>query len=179
MNILEQIEEGVTLAARLTLEVEELSAKLKDASGRLRQVMEDTLPNLMEEGESELFRSAKTGVEVKIEEKIVLNCPAASTRDINLIRRRARIFSWLDEHGYGNLINRELRLVFGKHDEAMAAKVEGYLKGEKLPVSRNFSVHPSTFNKFGKECLAAGIDLPEDFGLTILRKAKIKIPDRE
>jgi DNA-binding protein H-NS len=156
----------------ITGEIAELERQLKEKQEELRQVSETVLPELMEEiGLKEIV--TLNGTKIKIQELVTASCPAPSTRDPELMKRRSRIFKWLDDNGYGKLISRELKVEFDRSQVEAAVELEKRLRGEKYQVQRQYAVHPQTFNKFARDMLADGKELPEDFKIHRRNVAKI------
>lgn len=159
-------------AEHVSIEIEELEEKLKVAKETYRTLTEQVLPEQMEEaGFKEI--TTLSGTRIKVQELITGNCPAPSTRDPELMKRRSRIFKWLDEHGYGKLISRELVVEFDRTQAAQALVLETQLREKAFDVKRQYNVHPQTFNKFVRDLLADGKDLPEDFSVHRRNVAKI------
>lgn len=153
-------------------EIERLEAELEKQKGIYRQLTEQVLPEQMEEaGFKEL--TTLSGTKIKISEMITASCPAPSTRDPELMKRRSRIFKWLDDNGYGRLITRELVVAFDRANAAQALELEKKLRDEKQQVQRRYNIHPQSFNKFVRDLLADGKDVPEDFSVHRRNVAKI------
>lgn len=159
---------------RLNKELARLEKEEGQVTAQLKNISEVILPTLMDEANG-TTRWEGNGLSLKLEETITGSCPVPSTRDPELVRRRSRLFKWLDDHGYGKIINRELKLVFDRDDEATARAIEADLKSQNLNVARNYGIHPQTLSKFVRDCLKEGIDIPEDvFGVNRRRVAKLE-----
>ena len=92
--------------------------------------------------------------------------------------KRVPAIEWLDEHGYGHIVKRQVVFEFPKGDEERCKKfIEAVQKlglGQ-LVMKSNFTVHHATLNSWVKERLGEGVALPSDvFGIFRQRTAKIK-----
>lgn len=143
-------------------EIDELERQLKEKRFELQTVSETTLPALMDEAGMKEFTTL-SGVKIKVQELVTASCPAPSTRDPELMKRRSRIFKWLDDNNYGKLISRELVVDFDRTQSDAALELERQLRSDKYNVKRQYNIHPQTFNKFARDMLADGKELPEDF----------------
>lgn len=151
-------------------EVARLEEALKAAQARLRDIAEHQLPALMDEAEMKVCQT-RDGITIKIVEKIRGSIPAATA---------PKAFAWLEEHGHGNLIKREVKVEFGKGEEAWAKKFMADLAKRKRPLKVDLKrgVHPSTLASFVTEQLQEGVDIPlETFGVFRQRSAKIEFKD--
>jgi hypothetical protein len=153
-------------------EIERLEEQLKNTKDVYKTLSETALPALMEEAGLKEFTTL-SGAKVKISELVTGNCPAPSTRDPELMKRRSRIFKWLDDNGYGKLISRELVVEFDRSQAEQAKILETKLREQAFDVKRQYNVHPQTFNKFVRDLLADGKDLPDDFSVHRRNVAKI------
>jgi hypothetical protein len=170
-----QIEAMASEMVRLTRVGDQLDKEREQVKARFVEISETILPELMEKDNRQTYTSVQ-GVHLKVDEQIHASCPVASTRDQELVKRRSRLFKWLDDKGYGKIINRELKLTFDREQEELAKKVETDLKAsnESIHISRSYSIHPSTLSKFVRDCLAGGVDIPTDvFGVHRRRVVKI------
>lgn len=143
-------------------EIEDLERQIKEKKFELQTVSETTLPALMDEAGMKEFTTL-SGIKIKVQEQVTASCPAPSTRDPELMKRRSRIFKWLDDHNYGKLISRELVVDFDRAQAEKALELEKQLRGEKYNVKRQYNIHPMTFNKFVRDLLSDGKEVPEDF----------------
>ena len=81
--------------------------------------------------------------------------------------------SWLVEHGFGDLIKREVTAKFGKGDDNYSIAVEA-LQAKGIDVDTKEAVHHMTLKAFAKEQMEQGTDIPVDlFGLYSGFKATI------
>lgn len=171
-GLLQRITTTATQQEAIAEEIERLEEQLKNTKEVYRKVSEEALPELMEEAGLKEFTTLR-GTKIKINELVTASCPAPSTRDPELMKRRSRIFAWLDNNGYGKLISRELKVEFDRTQAAQALVLETKLREQAFNVHRQYSVHPMTFNKFVRDLLSDGKDVPDDFGLHRRNVAKI------
>lgn len=151
-------------------DVARLEEELKAAQAKLRDIAEHQLPALMDEAEMKICQT-RDGITVKVVEKIRGSIPAATA---------PKAFAWLEEHGHGNLIKREVKVEFGRDEEAWAKKFLADLAKRKKPLKHELkrAVHPSTLASFVTEQLQEGVDIPLDtFGVYRQRSAKIEFKE--
>lgn len=147
--------EVAELAARqIALEdsIAETEALLKRQKAQLRQISEHDLPlALSSHGLSEI--SMADGSKVSTKEIVRASIP----KD-----RRDEAYRWLDENGFGDLVNHKVTAEFGRgEDDQAQASIEA-LRGLGLDPEDTRSVHTSTLGAFVREQIAAGRDLPTD-----------------
>jgi len=147
-------------------EVARIEAELEVAKANLKDVAENRIPQATDGMEGKF--NLGDGRELQIKEEI---------RSSIAGEKREPAIKWLDEHGYGHIVKREIVFEFPKGDEARSkAFVEAVQKlGIPLVMKSNFSVHHSTLNSWVKERLGEGDALPnETFGIFRQRTAKVK-----
>jgi hypothetical protein len=171
-DLLNRIAATAAEQERLMNELNDLARLVKEKEEELRVVSDGTLPDLMDQAGLKEFVTL-SGTKIKIQELVTASCPAPSTRDPELMKRRSRIFKWLDDNGYGKLISRELKVEFDRSQSEQALALEKELRDQKYSVQRQYAVHPQTFNKFARDMLADGKELPEDFHIHRRNVAKI------
>lgn len=146
-------------------EIEDLQNKLDEAKGRLKDVSEREIPQLLEGMEGRVI--LPDGRIIIINEKIRASLPKEKAPDA---------INWLDEHGHSAIVKRRFTIEFGKNDDKWADKFERDLRQRKKPlnVKRDKTVHAQTLTAFVKESLSKGEDIPLDlFGVYRQRVAKI------
>lgn len=148
--------------------VDTLEAHLKDAKEELRKIQEIALPAaLMQAGVRSI--TLVTGENVSIKEDIYASIPKDE--------RYHEALEWLREHGFADVIKNEIKVNFGKGEEALAGELNKILAehGWLIKAAQNVTVHPSTLKALIKEQMAKGADIPMDlFGATPIMKAVIK-----
>lgn len=176
-NVLAKIAAAASEGIRLQNELERLKTEVKQVETQLRVVTEQNIPDLMDEARQKSIETGG-GIKVKVDEQIVASLPVATSRDPELQQRRSKLFKWLDAHGYGKIINRELKLTFDRDQEEAARAIESDLRArdEDFIVTRNYGIHPQTLNKFVRDALEDGVDVPTDiFGVHRRRVAKLTL----
>jgi hypothetical protein len=151
--------------------VARLEEELKEAQRALQDIAERRLPELMDAAESALYTS-KDGIRVEIKENI-----RGSIKKGN----EAEAFAWLEEHGHGDLIKREFKILFSKDEEVWAKKFEADLRKRKkaLNLELKRSVAPPTLGAFVREELEKGTDVPlTTLGVYRQRVAKVTVSDK-
>lgn len=93
--------------------------------------------------------------------------------------KKVPAIQWMDAHGFGHIVKRQMTFEFAKDDQARAEmfkKVIGPIMQEmQLVMKENHQVHPATLVAWVKERLGEGDDLPVDiFGIFRQRTAKVK-----
>jgi len=132
----------------------------------LKDLAENQIPELMDSLGIEEFRK-KSGLKVSVKETIRGNITKANQADA---------FKWLREHGHEALIKREMKVVFGMGEDADAERAAELMRDAELQAAQKASVHASTLNKFLREALEGGEDIPlELFGVFRQRSSKISV----
>jgi hypothetical protein len=171
-NVLANISSNAREAMRLAVEAKKLLAQLVEIKSKFKRITEEVLPALALEtdGQKEFLIDGK---KIKVQTLITANCPAPTATDPELKKRRSRIFQWLDEKNFGKIINREFRIYLGREEKEQMEKVSQFVKDNKLAAGHHHAIHPATMNKFAKECMKAGVDLPDFFQARSVEVAKL------
>lgn len=141
-------------------------AALKSAQEEAAQLLEQRIPDLMEELGMKEY-PLRDGGTLVCDEKIRASIPVAFA---------SRAFAWLREHGHGPIIKRQVKLDFGMGEEQKATDLVAELKAQGLRPEDKETVHPSTLASFVREQLGEGRDLPmELFGVMRQRFTKLKV----
>lgn len=162
------------LLARLSAQGSQVEATAKEAKqclarlAQLKQIhqhlTETVIPELMKEAGMKSFTTV-SGIRIEVKEVITASFPSASTasKSEDELKRRVRIIRWLDSRGYGHLVQRQLNVTLEKDQAELAQQISEDLRRKGVAVEKKFAIHFATFNKFARECLEQGIELPEDF----------------
>lgn len=144
--------------------VSQAEAALELANKAVAQLAEFDIPEAMlAVGMSQIRLT--DGSTLKVEDKIF----AQISQD-----RTAEAHGWLNENGFGNLIKREFKIVFGRDQEEWASTFEVKLDTEGVNYDRKQAVHPSTLKAFVKQQLEDGTGIPEEvFGVYRRTVAKL------
>lgn len=162
---LQKISMLAEIAAALEESIEATEANLKASKEKLRDVIENLLPNAMAEVGMVKF-TLKDGSEINVKPFY-----SAKIDDAN----REAAFDWLMEHGHDAIIKQEFNVKVDKGDTETANVLQEYLKEHKMSFSGKTGVHPQTLTAFVKEQVESGADFPLDlFNVYIGQIAKIK-----
>lgn len=148
-------------------EVERLQRELKAAQGKLADVAERKIPELMEKVGMEKF-STRNGLNISIRETIRASMGAGDAKEKNL--------DWLEQHGHGVIIKLGVEVPFGRGVEQQkeARELAERLQAEGVDASFMRKVEPATLSSLIRELLEGGQDVPEEqFGVFRQRIAKI------
>lgn len=142
--------------------LEEQLEKMKEKAKHLSEVL---IPEAMMEVGMESFK-LKDGTSVTIS-KFYSGSIKEEFAD--------RAFAWLRSTGNDSLIKREVKLAFGKGEDAAANKVLDILEQNGYSPTDKSSVHPMTLKSFIREQMESGNpDFPaEVFGAYVGNKTKI------
>lgn len=132
--------------ADVTLREEDLKA----AQARVRLIEELDLPELMKEAGQEKLRTSD-GYDVELIETLRASIPPASL---------AQALAWLVANGQSAIIKRDIRLQFGKDEEAKADAALSLILNEGYMPQDKQTVHPQTLAAVICEMMAAGVDVP-------------------
>lgn len=145
--------------------VARLLGELATAKENARVIRELRIPELMDEvGLSKVVTS--DGAEVSIKKIVRASIPAD---------QREEAYGWLEEHGFGGMVKREVRVPFGKSEEAKAAALLAEIEVKFPDAHAAKSVHPQTLAAWAKKRIEEGAPLPLGlFGIFEQREAKIK-----
>ena len=139
--------------------------QLKAAQQRVRTIEEFTLPELMREAGQEMLRNSD-GEVVELTETLHASIPSANL---------PAALKWLMDHGQSAIIKRDIRLQFGKSEEAKAdAALALILEGGYVPQDKQ-SVHPQSLAAVLREMIAEGQEVPlELLGAHVRSFVKVK-----
>jgi hypothetical protein len=147
--------------------VDEAELELRRRKEALRLLAEEDLPNLMRELELTEIKLLD-GSRVAVVDEVA--CFVSE-------ERRAAAHAWLEEHGFGGLIKRELRVSFGRGEADLARDAAARVAVELgRSVELKDAVHPGTLKSFIKEQLALGAitdDMRTMFGVHQFALAKL------
>lgn len=163
------LETLTNLAARqveIEDEIAETEQKLKDLGEKLRTIAWQQLPEMMEKcGAEEL--TIKGGYKVKVEKKLQVSVPK---------KNKEKAYAWVEDQGGSALVKRAFVIAFDKEQEKFARKFKRDCEQRKnaLPMEETKTVHSQTLNKFLRDKMADGVDVPLDlFGGFQQKIAKI------
>ena len=142
----------------LEQEVVGLEQQLKNKKEELRNVKEHDLPDAFAEvGLSEI--KLQDGSRVKVEPFVNAHISKANTE---------KAHAWLEDNGFGDLIDKELNAKFGRTDAELEKfqRMFSHLEENGCKLTTKEAVHHMRLKAFAKEQLEKGTDVPVDlFGL--------------
>ena len=150
--------------------VESMEERLAEAKAAFLQISEHKLPDLLDDaqlGDSKITTPA--GHLVSASEVIRGSIPEDSS---------VAAFQWLEDHDDGNIIKRQITIEFNKGDEVWAKKFirDCQQRKKALNLKQKKAVHPMTLQKYVREALEEGVDIPmKTFGVYRQRFAKVKV----
>ena len=164
-NILAQIARTVREAREARDRVKVKEEELKSAQQHLRTLEEYAIPELMREAGQVKLRTVD-GYDVELTETLRASIPSANLH---------AAIAWLVEHNQGAIVKRDIRLQFGKGEDARADHALEIILEEGYTPEDKSSVHPQTLAAVIREMVAAGIDVPmELLGAHVQSAVKIK-----
>ena len=146
------------------LEVAQAQEALKEAQRKARDIGEHQIPELMDDiGIAEF--TTKSGIKLSVKDNLRVSPPAA---------RREEAWDWIEEHGYGDLVKRNVIVGFARDEGDQCEELLEDLDAKGLRTKEERKVESATLKKFIKERLEAGDDVPLDlFGTTQYKQTKI------
>lgn len=130
----------------------ELDQHHKDAAARVKALEEGDLPEAMRAAGQVKCRTTD-GYDLTLGETL-----RASIPPVNL----PQAVMWLDAHGQGAIIKRDIGLKFGKGEDQQAAHALDAITSAGFKPSDKQSVHPQTLAAVIREMLAEGVEVPMD-----------------
>lgn len=149
----------------LQCKVEKLEQDLEAAKGELKAYAERLLPDAMELAGMENYTTT-AGVKVKVKEKIRGSLPKEN---------QPKGMDWLEEKGYGGLIETQLVVPYSRGKLKEAKALEKELLGRQIIAAIERGVHHARLDGFIREQLAQGKEVPTDiFGIFRQRIAEVE-----
>lgn len=138
---------------------------MKDASAKVRRLSEEDIPGLMSELGMKKF---------VLESGETISCALEVYASITE-EKRAAAHAWLEQNGFGALIDTVIGVKFDRKDREKALTFAAELEEQGLAPELMERVHASRLKSFLKERLAAGDAVPlELFGARPVTVAKLK-----
>ena len=154
----------------LTKTIADLENSLSVAKEQLRRVMEQDLPEAMDEVNMTKF---------VLDDGTTVNVKAFYNASIPEDRKE-EAFNWLKEHDFDGLIKADVKVTFGKGEFEIAQSFVQFIRGfneKAIDPEYKENVHWQTLRSFVKEQIEGGKPLPLDmFGVFVGRKAELKLP---
>ena len=146
-------------------EISKLKEQLQKKEDYERKLSREVLPSLFSEvGLSELKLS--DGRKIKVSEYYTAT---------PLKENRAKVYTWLRDNGFGDLVKNQVTCSFGRDEDEKASGLLSHLIKEGYESAQREWVEPSTLRAFVREQYEAGTELPMDLlGAFIGHKTTIK-----
>ena len=146
-------------------EIANLKEQLKKKEDYRTKLSEEVLPSLFSEvGLSELKLS--DGRKIKVSEYYTAT---------PLKENRAKVYTWLRDNGFGDLVKNQVTCSFGRNEDEKASGLMSELSDKGLEPAQREWVEPSTLRAFVREQYEKGVDLPmELLGAYVGQKTTIK-----
>lgn len=130
--------------------LQKAEADLARAKTRVAYLAEEAIPELMEEIGLEQFTTA-SGLTISVAEKVFANISS---------QNEDAAFAWLDTHGHGGMVRREILVSFDREQQEAARRLRDKLRESYPGVSERRKVHPSTLRAWVKRRLENGEEVP-------------------
>lgn len=167
---LERIRHFGAKQRQLTKQIANLENDLTMAKEALRRVMEQDLPEAMDDVGMTTF-TLDDGTKITVKPFYAASIPDD---------RKDEAFKWLQDHDFDSLIKAEVKVNFGKGEFELAQEFMQFIRGfnaKAIDPEYKESVHWQTLRAFVKEQIEGGHPLPLDmFGVFVGRKAELKLP---
>lgn len=144
--------------------IAETERRLKELQRSLAKVTDHDLPAAMNEHGLKELRMAD-GSQVKIRDIVRASIPK---------KHADEAIAWLEEHGFGDLVKREVVATFGRGEDAEAQASIEALHALGLDPTTKCGVHSSTLSAFVREQIERGTELPTELlGIYVGQQSKI------
>ena len=146
-------------------DIEAAQKDLKEKEAEHRRLTDEVMPALFAElGMSEFTLDDGSKITVK-------QTYSASP----LKENREKVYEWLRQEGYGDIIKNTVFCSFGQEEDSKAKAFYEMAEQQGYTAEAKTEVHPSTMRAFVKERVEAGDDFPMDlFGAWVGQRATIK-----
>ena len=145
-------------------ELDELDQKKKELSQREFKLENEEIPSVMEENNLTSL-ILKDGQKIDITESY-----HAAITETN----REFCFNWLKENGLDDIIKNEVSVDFGRGENEEAGDLKSQLEEQGLLVEHSQKIHSQTLKAFVGERIRSGNGVPDEFGVFIRKKVKIR-----
>lgn len=163
--------------------IENHTKEIERLALRHQQIQLQALPDLMTQVGLSEFKLV-TGEFISIRDFVRAGIPSQSAIDKAdgpekqaLLDRKEQCFAWLRKNKADSLIKTELVASFGKGQSAVAKKLVDNIIKKGYPAYLDENVNFQTLNKFIRESLQNGVEVPvEPFALFTGKKAELTRP---
>lgn len=149
LQLLNQLAEEQLAKEKVVKKCEEA---LQKARNELKEVAEDRLPSLMDELRLRTF-TTMSGATIEVSENIRTSLPPEN---------KPRAFAWLEQEGLSALIEKTVKVAFGRNEDDKANALVSKLEEDGLVAAFDKSIAPATMAKVLKDRLAEGKKVPLD-----------------
>jgi len=163
-NSLKEMSDLCAEQAAIEEEIRQLEEQLKAKSKAARKLSQEIIPAKMQELGLESL-TLKDGSAVKVKQLVQASIP---------VKHRETAFTWLRDHGHGDLIKNQVSAAFGRGDDETAKQFIDNAKSLGLEPTQRVWVEPMTLKAFVREKIEEGVDIPtETFGVYVGAQTKI------
>lgn len=167
---LERIKHFGEKQRKIIKEIADLENSLTLKKEALRRVMEQDLPEAMDEVSMTTF-TLEDGTKITVKPFYAASIPE---------ERKDEAFAWLKEHDFDGMIKADVKVSFGKGEFEIAQSFVNFIRGfneKAIDPEYKENVHWQTLRAWVKEQIEGGKPLPLDmFGVFVGRKAELKLP---
>ena len=150
-DIFSAFQDAVKAQRLLEQQIEQVSAQLNTLQDNLKHVQRNVIPTLMERMEMTRYVGDKYEVSVK-----------HNLRGYVLKQRQEAAIKWLEEHGAGDLINREFTVRFKRTEKETAQNVRTWLEEHGYNFSATANIHWKTLANMCLDLIKRGEIPPPD-----------------
>lgn len=165
-NQMEALQRYAEESSELKAAIAKLEDELELKKERLRVVITDLIPGIMQE---------MNVTELKLDSKVKIVVQPKVKASITKVNEK-QAFDWLVKNKFGGLIKSSVVAEFPRDEIEQAREVVAALQEDGIDAALKESVHPQTLNAFVSERLEEGQALPECFSVFEYREAKITLP---
>lgn len=177
---------GVSDAIKLMQRIETGEELLKSLKSDLNRLQTDTLPKLLSQAGTSLFKisdGALKGWEVETTPFVAGSLPKVTSKDktpeaiADKKARRERGLNFVREAKAEDIIKTVVEVTIEKGEDNLLGDLRGYLEESGLAFEVNSDIHHATLASFVKERMKKGEEVPfEDLGLYVGTIAKLTAP---
>lgn len=181
---LNQITDCAMEMVKISLRLQKWADEAKKLSDRYNELETQIIPDLMFKAHMDEF-TLTGGTKLIVQDILTGSIPSKTSiescddpvQQHELEQRRKAAFDWLRKNKAKDLIRATLKAEFGAGDAATARKYQQELAKKGYKVTADENVHPQTLNKFLREKIAAGAQVPQDtFSIFNGKRAKLVPP---
>jgi len=145
-------------------QLEDLAQQKKQLSEKEFKLEQEEIPAVMEENNLTSLK-LKDGQNIEIAETYHASI---------LVDNREYCYKWLKDNGLDDIIKNQVSVAFGRGEGTHATDLRQQLEGQGLAVDHEQNIHPQTLKAFVGERIRQGEKLPDEFGVFIRKKVKIR-----